>query len=76
MENVMSEEIINNLGPLAPLAGVWESDQGIDTSRVHSTETITEFREKIVDETRGDTFSAAAVDKQYSQIPTRPTPAP
>ncbi|MBF0265667.1 MAG: FABP family protein [Gammaproteobacteria bacterium] len=49
----MSEEIIANLGPLAPLAGTWESDKGVDTSRVHSKETITKFREKIVFEPLG-----------------------
>jgi len=43
----MSNETIANLGPLAPLAGVWESDQGIDTSRIHGKKTITKFREKI-----------------------------
>jgi hypothetical protein len=49
----MSDEIIKNLGPLAALAGVWEGDKGIDTSRVHSKETITKFREKIVFEPLG-----------------------
>lgn len=44
----MSDEIIKNLGPLAALAGTWESDQGVDFSRVHSKETETRFREKIV----------------------------
>ena len=49
----MSEQIIDNLGPLAPQAGSWESDQGIDTSRIHGEETITKFREKIVFEPLG-----------------------
>lgn len=49
----MTEEIIAYLGPLAPLAGTWESDQGIDTSRIHGEETITKFREKIVFEPLG-----------------------
>ena len=44
----MSDEIIKKLGPLAPLAGVWESDQGVDFSRVHSEEKETKYREKIV----------------------------
>ncbi len=44
----MSNDIINNLGPLAPLAGIWKSDLGVDYSRVHSKETETKFREKIV----------------------------
>ncbi|MES9870704.1 MAG: heme-binding beta-barrel domain-containing protein [Sedimenticola sp.] len=49
----MTDEIIANLGPLAPLAGEWESDQGVDTSRIHGTETVTKFREKIVFEPLG-----------------------
>jgi len=49
----MNENIIARLGPLAPLAGTWEGDQGIDTSRIHSEETITKFREKIVFEPLG-----------------------
>jgi len=38
---------------LAPLAGIWESNQGLDTSRIHGEETITKFREKIVFEPLG-----------------------
>ena len=49
----MSNEIIKNLGPLAPLAGTWESDKGIDFSRIHSEEKETKFREKIVFEPLG-----------------------
>jgi hypothetical protein len=43
----MSAEIIKNLGPLAPLAGTWKGDAGIDFSRIHSKETETKFREEI-----------------------------
>lgn len=42
----MSEEIIKNLGPLAALAGNWKGDSGVDTSRIHSKETVTKFREE------------------------------
>ncbi|HHJ34836.1 MAG TPA: DUF1794 domain-containing protein [Gammaproteobacteria bacterium] len=49
----MSEDIINNLGPLAPLAGTWEGNGGIDTSRIHSKETVTKFRERAVFEPVG-----------------------
>ena len=49
----MSNEIIENLGPLAALAGIWEGDKGIDISRVHSKETETKFREKILFEPLG-----------------------
>ena len=44
----MSEDIIKNLGPLAPLAGTWEGDKGVDFSRIHSKETTTKYREKVV----------------------------
>jgi len=44
----MSDNIIEHLGPLAPLAGTWEGDKGIDVSRVQSQETETRFREKAV----------------------------
>ncbi len=49
----MSESIIQNLGPLAVLAGTWEGDQGVDFSRVHSKETETNYRERIVFEPLG-----------------------
>lgn len=35
------------------MAGSWESDQGLDTSRIKSKETLTRFREKIVFEPLG-----------------------
>ena len=44
----MSEEIIKNLGPLAPLAGEWQGDKGVDTSRIHSKETVAKYREKAI----------------------------
>ncbi len=44
----MNDEIIKNLGPLAPLAGTWEGDEGIDISRIHSKETETRFREQSI----------------------------
>jgi len=43
----MHNNNINNLGPLAALAGVWEGEQGVDTSRIRSKETETRFREHI-----------------------------
>jgi len=49
----MNNEIINNLGPLAPLAGTWEGDKGIDISRVKSKETETPFRERTIFEPLG-----------------------
>lgn len=49
----MSNDLITNLGPLGPLAGVWESDLGVDFSRIHSKETQTKYRERIVFEPMG-----------------------
>ncbi len=51
---VMTDEIIKNLGPLAPLAGIWEGDKGDDTapSKDRGTETNT-FRERITFEPMG-----------------------
>ncbi len=49
----MSDSIIANLGPLAALAGTWEGDKGVDVSRVHSKETETRYREKVVFEPLG-----------------------
>ncbi len=49
----MSDEIITKLGPLAALAGTWEGDKGIDVSRIHSKETETKYREKIIFEPLG-----------------------
>lgn len=49
----MSNDIINNLGPLAALAGTWEGDQGVDISRIHSKETETKYRERCVFEPVG-----------------------
>ncbi|MBT7445756.1 MAG: FABP family protein [Methylococcales bacterium] len=42
----MSDDIIKNLGPLAPLTGTWASDLGVDVSRIHSKETTTKYREE------------------------------
>jgi hypothetical protein len=49
----MSNEIIQNLGPLAALAGTWQGDKGVDISRIKSKETETKYREKVVFEPLG-----------------------
>jgi len=46
-------EMLQKLGPLAPLAGVWEGDQGIDRSWIHGRETETRFRERAIFEPLG-----------------------
>lgn len=49
----MGDEIIKNLGPLAALSGTWSGDTGVDISRVHSKETETKYRERIIFEPLG-----------------------
>ena len=50
----MNDEIIKNLGPLAPLAGIWEGDQGDDTAPSDNRGTETnKYREHITFEPMG-----------------------
>ncbi|VFN01595.1 MAG: hypothetical protein BECKG1743D_GA0114223_103981 [Candidatus Kentron sp. G] len=44
----MSDDMVKNLGPLGPLAGTWEGEEGLDISYIHEQEVKTPFREKIV----------------------------
>jgi len=44
----MSAEIVEKLGPLAALAGIWEGAQGIDVSITQGNETRTKYRERTV----------------------------
>jgi len=46
----MSDEIIENLDPLA---STWEGNEGIDVSRIKSEETETKYRERVVFEPSG-----------------------
>lgn len=51
---VMTDEIIKNLGPLAPLAGIWEGDKGDDTAPDDDRGTETnKFRERMTFEPMG-----------------------
>ncbi len=58
----MTEEILKNLGPLAPLAGIWEGEEGEDTapSPGRGTE-INKFRERI-------TFEPLGPVKNHEQV--------
>lgn len=49
----MSDDIVDNLGPLAALAGTWKGDQGVDVSRIKSKEKETKYREKVIFEPMG-----------------------
>lgn len=44
----MTDDIIKNLGPLAPLAGSWKGESGVDVSRIQSKEKETKYREETV----------------------------
>ena len=41
----MTDSILDQLGPLAPLAGTWQGSEGLDTSWIHGQSTETPFRE-------------------------------
>lgn len=47
------EDVISNLGPLAPLAGVWEGDKGLDISPSRNGPAETHFRERVTFEPMG-----------------------
>ncbi len=50
----MTDEIIKNLGPLAPLAGIWEGDKGDDTAPSDNRAIETnKYRERITFEPMG-----------------------
>ncbi len=50
----MTDEIIKNLGPLAPLAGIWEGDKGDDTAPSDNRGTESnKFRERMTFEPMG-----------------------
>lgn len=54
MTCLMSEEIIKNLGPLAPLAGVWEGNKGDDVAPADDRGTENnKYRERMVFEPIG-----------------------
>jgi len=48
-----NDHIMNHLGPLASLAGIWEGDQGIDIAPSPQGPVETKFRERIVFEPMG-----------------------
>ncbi len=50
----MTDEIIKNLGPLAPLAGIWEGEKGDDVAPSDDRGTETnKYRERITFEPLG-----------------------
>lgn len=49
----LDADVVKNLGPLAPLAGTWEGDKGIDISPAKSGPVETKFRERVEFEPMG-----------------------
>ena len=49
----VDEEILKNLGPLTPLAGIWEGDEGIDIAPSRTGPVQTKFRERLTLEPMG-----------------------
>lgn len=41
------KDIVKNLGPLAPLVGVWEGDQGVDIAPARTGPAETRYRERL-----------------------------
>lgn len=57
----IDEDIVKNLGPLAALAGVWEGNQGLDTSPIRNGQTETKFRERMTFEPMGPVVNGPQV---------------
>lgn len=58
---VIDDDIINNLGPFAPLVGTWEGDKGIDISPSKTGPVETRFRERITLEPMGPVVNGPQV---------------
>ena len=54
-------EIVKNLGPLAPLAGQWEGDQGLDIAPARNGQVETKFREQLTLEPMGPVLNGPQV---------------
>ena len=57
----VDEDIVNNLGPLAPLAGTWEGDNGVDVSPSRTGAVETKFRERMTFEPMGPVINGPQV---------------
>jgi hypothetical protein len=49
----VDEDVVKNLGPLTPLAGTWEGEEGIDISPSRRGPVETKFRERLTFEPMG-----------------------
>ncbi len=54
-------DIVANLGPLAPLAGIWEGDQGLDVAPSSQGASETRFRERLTLEPMGPVLNGPQV---------------
>lgn len=57
----VDENIIENLGPFAPLAGIWEGDKGVDIAPGKSGPVETKFRERITFDPLGPVINGPQV---------------
>ena len=59
--SAVDQDVVKNLGPLAPLAGTWEGDQGLDVSPARSGKVETRFRERMTFEPLGPVINGPQV---------------
>ena len=59
--DLVDEDIVKNLGPLAALSGIWEGDQGIDVSPSAKGPVETKYRERITFEPMGPVVNGPQV---------------
>ena len=57
----IDEDILKNLGPLTPLAGIWEGEEGIDISPSRSGPVETKFRERLTFDPMGPVVNGPQV---------------
>jgi len=57
----VDEDVIKNLGPLTPLAGTWEGEDGIDISPSRTGSVETKFRERLTFEPMGPVVNGPQV---------------
>ena len=57
----VDENVLKNLGPLTPLAGMWEGDEGIDISPSRTGPVETKFRERLTFEPMGPVINGPQI---------------
>ena len=57
----LSADVVGNLGPLAPLVGVWEGDEGVDVAPAAEGPAETRYRERLTFEPVGPVVNGPQV---------------